>query len=183
VVVSTTYPSFLSDSNVVFSATNGLLNAGVATNSILLFDGLDTFTNGVAPPFMHPGPQANIAGYMCWGAHSTLAGEYPTDGKVKWIGTNRWWIIETVESFNGQRASSSGTFIKWFSSNAFGTNGFYSNTPVGAVSYVEEPGLPGVSDAAMYFGLWASGKNFAIAAWNSRRTPYFHAVGDPLVKR
>ena len=35
-----------------------------------------------------------------------------------------------------------------FSSNAFGTNGYYSNTPVGAVSHVEEPGLFGISDAA-----------------------------------
>jgi hypothetical protein len=28
-----------------------------------------------------------------------------------------------------------------------------------------------------------SGKNFAIAAWNSRRTAYFQAVGDPLLTR
>ena len=113
---------------------------------------------------------------------AVLTGEYPTDGKVTWIGTNRWWIIETVESFNGQRTSDSGNFIKWFSSNAFGTNN-YSNTPVGAVCYVEEPGLDAINDPVKYFGLWASGKNLAIAAWNSRRTLYFQAVGDPLVKR
>ena len=113
-----------------------------------------------------------------------VAGDYPTDTtKVFCIGTNRWWIIETVESFNGQRASSSGNFLKWFSSNAFGTNNYYLNTPVGAVSHVDEPGLFGVSDAAKYFGFWASGKNLAIAAWNSRNTPFFQAVGDPLVKR
>ena len=35
VEVNSTFPSFVSDSNVVFSAKSGLLNAGVATNSIL----------------------------------------------------------------------------------------------------------------------------------------------------
>ena len=98
------------------------------------------------------------------------------------LGDRRWWIVETVESFNGQRASSSGTFIKWFSSNAFGGTS-YSNTPVGAVSYVDEPTAGGVNTAARYFGLWASGKNFGITAWNSRVTPYFQAVGDPLTRR
>ena len=66
--------------------------------------------------------------------------------------------------------------------NAFGATN-YANTPVGAASHVEEPNLPGVNDAAAYFGLWASGKNFAIAAWNSRNTPAFQAVGDPLVRK
>jgi len=75
-----------------------------------------------------------------------------------------------------------GNFIQWFSSNAFGgTN--YSNTPVGAVTHVEEPFSPGVENSQIYFGLWAAGKNFAICAWNSRRTPYFQAVGDPFVRR
>jgi len=71
-------------------------------------------------------------------------------------------------------------FIQWFSSNAFGgTN--YSNTPIGAVTHVEEPGLPDVENSSVYFGLWETGKNFAICAWNSRQTPYFQAVGDPFI--
>ena len=58
-----------------------------------------------------------------------------------------------------------GDFFMWFSAPAFGgTN--YSNTPVGAVTHTDEPGLDYVNDAALYFGLWASGKNFALlAAW------------------
>lgn len=120
---------------------------------------------------------------MCWGAHSTLGVDYPTNAaKVTWLGASRWWIIETVESFNGQRDYGAGVFLKCFSANAFGgTN--YSNTPVGVVSHVDEPGLPGVNDATKYFGLWASGKNFGITAWNSRKTEYFQAIGDPLVER
>jgi len=99
------------------------------------------------------------------------------------IGNSSRWIIQTVESYNGQRyATDQGTISDWFSQDAFGgTN--YSNTPVGAVSHTDEPGLPGVNDPATYFGLWASGKNFAICAWNSRETPDFQAVGDPLVTK
>lgn len=178
------FPRFLDpiSATTVSSATNGLLNAGVPTNSILFFDGLDIYTNNIPPPLIHPTSKSNIAGYMTWGAHSALEANYPTDSKVAWVGTNRWWIIETVESFNGQRESGAGMFIKWFSAGAFGgTN--YSNTPVGAVTHVDEPHIPGVNNAANYFGLWASWKNFGIAAWNSRNTPYFQAVGDPLIKR
>src|SRR5271169_2619294 len=94
------------------------------------------------------------------------------------VRNSSWWIIETIESFNGQRVpySLQGNFIQWFSSIAFGgTN--YSNTPVGAVTHTEEPGSPeACENSAIYFGLWAAGKNFAICAWNSRQTPYFQAV-------
>ena len=194
-VIDKRFPDYsLTGSGVVSAATNGLLNAGVPTNAILFYDGVETYTNNGPPPLalaQHPTSKINIAGYMCWGAHSALTAEYPTtsgytnSGYVKWVGTNRWWIIETPESLNGQRVTPSGspgTFIRWFSAGAFGgTN--YSNTPVGAVTHVDEPQLPGVNDATKYFGSWASGENFAIAAWNSRRTAYFQAVGDPLVQR
>jgi hypothetical protein len=120
-----------------------------------------------------------------WGAHSSLDNGYATSGYVKWSASSGWWIIETIESFNGLRengGSFQGFFLQWFSQNAFGGSN-YSNTPVGAVSHVYEPGLAYVNDSSTYFGLWASGKSFAISAWNSRRTPYFQAVGDPLAKR
>ncbi|MEO5803322.1 MAG: hypothetical protein ABIR24_07305 [Verrucomicrobiota bacterium] len=92
-------------------------------------------------------------------------------------------MIQTIESYNGIREiGGQGNFIRWFSSNAFGgTN--YSNTPVGAVTHVEEPQLPGVNDASLYFSLWQSRKNFAIAAWQSRNTVAFQAVGDPFVTK
>jgi hypothetical protein len=48
------------------------------------------------------------------------------------------------------------------------------------VSFRGGPLLAGVNNAARYFGLWASGKNFGIAAWNSRNTSFFQALGDPL---
>jgi hypothetical protein len=74
-----------------------------------------------------------------------------------------------------------GNFTQWFAQRAFGgTN--YENTPVAAVSHTDEPNL-GVNDPAIYFGLWASGKIFAICAWNSRYTEMFQAVGDPFVRK
>jgi hypothetical protein len=124
----------------------------------------------------------DVAGYISWGFHSSL--QVWTPETAKWTGNSGWWIIETIESYNGQRSyvGIDGLFLRWFSSSAFGgTN--YSNTPVGGVTHTEEPQLSGVNDAALYFGLWASKKDFALCAWRSRVTPFFQAVGDPLVSR
>ena len=54
---------------------------------------------------------------------------------------------------------------------------------------VEEPGIPGKVNAAVYYGEWAAGKSFAISAWAAQAqgwgTPgwYFQAVGDPFVRK
>jgi hypothetical protein len=111
------------------------------------------------------------------------------DGTIKWSGNSAWYVVETIESFNGYATNFiSGTFIWWFAANGFGGSN-YSNTPVGAVTHVEEPSLGGVNNASVYFGLWAGGKNFAICAWNSRGVPpgnyppELQAVGDPFVRR
>jgi hypothetical protein len=94
-----------------------------------------------------------------------------------------------VESFNGDRDTSitgQGNFLVWFSGNAFGGTG-YSNTPVGAVSYVEEPTAGATSDN-IYFGLWEQGKNLGMCAWGSYQTfvtitPGLQVVGDPFVQK
>jgi hypothetical protein len=116
-----------------------------------------------------------------WGGFTT---NHAIDGSIRFFGQSRWYIIETMESYNGQRQQvvPQGSFLKWYASNAFGgTN--YSNTPVAAVSHVEEPNLSEVNDAAVYFGLWFGNRTFATAAWQSRRTIYLQAVGDPLVTK
>lgn len=165
------------DSTVVSDATNGLSGAGISAAAILYRDGVETNSN---LPHLTNAP--NVAGYISWGFHSSLGSSYATNGVVIWTGNSSWYVIETVESFNGFRVGDGGNFIMWFSSNAFGgTN--YSNTPVGAVTHVEEPFLVGIENSSIYFGLWAGGKNFAISAWNSRQTPYFQAVGDPLITK
>ena len=124
----------------------------------------------------------NVAGYLSWGDHSALKSDYAIDPtKLKWQGTSGWWIIETIESHNGLPYAGHGDFYMWFDHRGFGgTN--YENTPVGAVTHVDEP-WGSWNDPQRYFGLWEGGKNLAICAWNSRLTPYFQAVGDPFVTR
>lgn len=160
------------------AGAQAVIQDGVSSNSVV-YTNVNPDCGSLA---CHITTGSNVAGYLCWGAHSSLGGNYAINGTVQWSGNSGWWIIETVESFNGQRTTGQGNFLEWFSSNAFGgTN--YLNTPIGAVSHVEEPDLPGVENSAIYYGLWASKKNFAICAWNARNTPYFQAVGDPFATR
>ena len=161
--------NYTGDQLTVSLATNGLLASGVSTNSIMYADGVETIIGGTNYDLPHLTNGANVAGYISWGGHSSLGNNYAvttgTNG-VHWTGNSGWWVIQTIESFNGFRSEPDmGYFIQWYSSNAFGgTN--YSNTPVGAISNVEEGG-PGYL-AQPYFGLWSAGKNLAISAWNSR---------------
>jgi hypothetical protein len=128
----------------------------------------------------------NVAGYLSWGAYAFGTYEYATNGYVKWTNNSGWWLIRTDESYNGRRVSTLGlgTFLSWFASTAFGgTN--YANTPVAGVSNVDEPGEWGTFDGT-YFGLWESGNNFAVCAWESLNTNfnlYLQAVGDPFVMK
>ena len=165
----------------VSDATNGLYLAGVAASAIIYTNGLEACSNCGPNILPHITSAVNVAGYISWGAHSSLGSHYATNGTPQWSGNSGWWIIQTIESYNGTTfVTDQGNFLQWFSTSAFGgTN--YSNTPVGAVSHVDEPGVGSVNNSATYFGLWARKKNFAICAWNSRATAYFQAVGDPLV--
>ena len=129
----------------------------------------------------------NVSGYLSQGIHGWQSFESTVNGDVVFTGRSQWYVMMTIESYNGQRFAEidplfQGNFIKWFSSLAFGGTNF-SNTPVGAVGHTDEPHRINVSDSAMYFRHWASGKSFSFAAWASRRTDHFQAVGDPLIKR
>jgi len=153
------------------NARDGVLQQGVASNLVLYVDGAT-----------HISAATNVAGYLTWGDNGGQGGNYANDGSVSFSGASGWYVIQTIESYNGQRVTSQGNFIDWFSYNAFGgTN--YENTPAGAVTHVQEPFTIGISDSSGYFGLWAAGKNFAICAWNSRKAVAFQAVGDPLLTR
>jgi len=106
-----------------------------------------------------------------------------------WSGQSSWWIIQTMESFNGTRFTPcQGDVNSWFATNAFGGSN-YSNTPVGGVSNVDEPALIGNNSPGLYLPLWASGHNLAQAAWISQQSaepfyqPELQVVGDPFVKR
>ncbi len=134
----------------------------------------------------------NVAGYYSPGTHNLLFLDiYPVDNEIVFSGASSWYIMETDESFNGQRYSvntithtGQGNFLEWFSSGAFG-GANYSNTPVGAVCNVNEPGTTS-ADPPQYFGLWAAGRIFASCAWNSPNgngSRCIQAVGDPFIKK
>ena len=126
----------------------------------------------------------NPAGMMTWGTNGGLPVDYATNGKslvINGTSTN-WYLLLTVESYNGQRNNGSqSSFVQWYKSNAFGGAG-YSNTPVGSVGHTEEPYLDGVSKGS-YFVAWEKGLLSSEAAWASRNTNCFMPVGDPWVKK
>jgi hypothetical protein len=141
----------------------------------------------------------NVAGYFTWGYAGDLGGGYPTNNTILFSGASTWYLIATEESYNGQRIPAYGecSFLEWFSTNAFGgTNSSYLNTPVGAISHVDEPDEY-ADNYYNYFGLWAAGKSFAICAWAGQIGTYvslggsapgttdywFQASGDPFVTK
>ncbi len=121
----------------------------------------------------------NVAGYQSWGYYGWQCC-YARNHAVEFLGDSTWFIMATVESYNGQRTAigSHGRYTEWFYRYAFGGG----NTPVGAVCHVEEPGVFG-NHAITYFGLWEGGKLFATCAAVSRNSPTVMVVGDPFVKR
>jgi len=160
-------------------ADEAVLQDGVSTNCIF-------YTNDYpdcGSLACHTTNGINVAGYLSWGVHSSLGADYATSNIVNWTGNSGWYIMETIESFNGQRYQfGQGNFVEWFSESAFGGSN-YSNTPIGAPSNVNEPFIPGPNYSSNYFGLWANGKNAGICAWNSINTPSFQVVGDPFVSQ
>jgi alpha-tubulin suppressor-like RCC1 family protein len=133
----------------------------------------------------------NVAGFGSWGVHgyfSDTNGGYATNETIQFTGQSDWFVIETGESFNGQRVCGQGNFLSWYASNAFGGTA-YSNTPVGAVCNVNEPYEVGLNIPSIYFGGWAAGRIFAYCAWNS--FPYdnsansmcLQVVGDPFTSK
>ncbi len=138
----------------------------------------------------------NVAFFGTLGRWGGRGADYAIDGQIEWGAQSDWWLMLSVESFNGQRVPAQrqggeahvfygpmdqGNFVDWFSAHAFGGEN-YSRTPVGAVCHVEEPTTAGVNDWG-YLAMWYDGFTFAECAWASRRTRYFLAIGDPLVTR
>ena len=109
-----------------------------------------------------------------------------TNSVISFYGDSGWYIMSTIDSTSGQRNSFQAGFLSWFSTNSFGgTN--YSNTPVGGITYVDEPNGGQLFNRSFYYGDWAAGLNFAISAWSFQTQQYpvnkFQAVGDPFVIR
>jgi alpha-tubulin suppressor-like RCC1 family protein len=129
----------------------------------------------------------NCAGYYSFGVDGGHSAGMATNTEVEFFGSN-WYIMASVDSFNGQRNGGGfqSGFLTWFATNAFGgTN--YSNTPIGTVTHVNEPG-PAWENTYNYYGNWAAGRSFAITAWSALVGLHgpciqFQAIGDPFVRK
>ena len=165
-------------SNIVLSDKNLLIsNASVATGRI-------TYT---AYPTANISSGTNVTGYETFGANGSLPATYATDGTVVFSGQSNWYLIKTIESYNGQLTAdgggggSQGNFERFFSSGAFGGTS-YSNTPIGMAGHTDEPSATGV-EAESYLVNWENGYLAVECAWGSRCSVYFVFYGDPLIKR
>ena len=206
-IVGNQSESFGGSGGTVSNTIPSLLAAGVSSNAIYFYDSLIVSNYQIMPnvflathlsngvyvnvtnysTFRHATNAANVAGYVSWGVHAGISARQTVDGTYKWSGNSSWYLINTIESHNGKLFtdldSGQGSVTLWYSSTAFGgTN--YSNTPVGAVTTVDEPfGADNKNTSSVYFSLWASAKNFGICSWNSKASPFFQAVGDPLIQK
>jgi hypothetical protein len=159
-----------------------LADDGVAASNI------DYATDEFPPPDAHIYSATNVATYHCWGGHAVFLGPYPpffnVNGTVQFYGESSWYVMTTLESYNGRLADPTlSCFGRWFSANSFsGTNYSYLNTPVGAAGNADECSCD--PDPKILFSLWAQGKNLAICTWNSMPSHQFPvAVGDPFTRR
>jgi hypothetical protein len=159
--------------NYLAGAVTGLVANGTSPSAITYIpSGTDHILSGT-----------NVAGYASEGANGFLGDDYSINGLMHFSGHSGWYILQTLESFNGQRyQTDQANYTKWFATNAFGGVNC-ANAPVAAVSNVNEPQLGGNNSPQVYFGFWESGKNFAICAWSSRKSAFMLATGDPLVKK
>jgi hypothetical protein len=159
-----------------------------------------TDVNPTASIFTTVGPSyvtsaANVAGYYTCGLDCAGGNwaSYAINSNIVFNGSSGWYVMSTTDSFNGQTPpmgnSGQWSFVTWFSSNSFGSPNNYTNTPVGAVVHVQEPGsILNSENRAIYFGDWAAGWSLAISAWNSfyfNSGNYYEcaAVGDPFVTK
>ena len=150
----------------------GVLAAGISSSNIT------HQSNYSGPPITNcPNP----AGYQGWGTHNTIwPGSFPIASPPYLTIDGNWYLLSTIESYNGIQNSGQSNYFEWFQTNAFGgTN--YSNTPIGAVGHTAEPGLYGI-ESQIYFENWAYGLNLADAAWSGRLTQNYIVLGDPVVR-
>jgi hypothetical protein len=167
---------------IAAAAASGVSNAMPAASITYTTNRYITLLTNVAG-YWSPGFDGGISGYSNYNS-------FTTNGNIKCYGQNNWFIMATVDSYNGQRQSYQAGFLTWFTTNAFlGTN--YSNIPIGAISHVDEP-LELADDTYDYYRDWALGKMFIICAWAGQRGTYsinpnsdiwFQAIGDPFIAK
>ena len=196
------YLYWLDDDTTGYTGVSPQISSALQSSGVPLAD-ITISTRGQG----HLNGCIKMANYFSWGVHGTcyttcVPWSYAIDGTVTFNsgepGWGGWYTMFTEESFNGMTHQDQltyaggyqGSYIDWFSSGAFGGTSYF-NTPVGAVSSVNEPNVQ-VPDA--YFGLWASGKrlgscSFAfvfggnVIAQTTALRVQTQPLGDPFVRR
>jgi hypothetical protein len=96
-----------------FEAVEGVEANGISSNAV-------TYTPITTN--VHITAATNVAGYYTWGADGGLSPSYATNETIEFFDASMWYIMETGESYNGQRIPSfpQGNFLSWYATNAFG---------------------------------------------------------------
>jgi hypothetical protein len=153
--------------------------AGASYSNVPLARRLYVF--GVAGTNAHLTSGADVTGYESWGVNGGMPLAYPNNRTLMFTGKSNWYLVKTFESWNGIIGADQGNFEQWFNPSTAG-GWRYSRTPIGMACHTDEPLVSGV-EGSMYMCNWEAGLLFSECAWSSRKTKYFMAVGDPLVKR
>jgi hypothetical protein len=147
-------------------------------------------------------PGSNPIAFTTWGWNGGLGRGYALPGDPAFTftfqGNAGWWLLTTVESFNGFKVFMPGEnpearhgnyYEHWFKPTAWGGTS-YSNNPIAAVCHVTEPSF-GVALLPEIAARWLLGLPFGDAVWietghtvfpeSSATKQHWMAVGDPLV--
>jgi len=163
-----------------------------AEQGVLIVDPSASIYGAVNPSYT--AQATNVAGYYTCGVdcNDSFSAGTATNGVIHFFGNSGWYIMSTVDSFNGERIALSNTnqwsYLTWFASDAFG-GANYLCTPVGAVVHVDEPFPTGEEYRYIYFGDWAAGRSFVLCAWDSLLGNPFGlcvecaVVGDPFTMK
>jgi Ni,Fe-hydrogenase III small subunit len=76
------------------SIADSLLSIGVSATNVISI---------VSTNYQHLPSKTNVAGYASWGYNGGLGWDYATNGVVVFRGNSSWYLIKTIESFNGQQ--------------------------------------------------------------------------------
>lgn len=175
--------------NVVSNAPAGLSAVGIPSANVRYADNFFTGIYNYSTSIIRHA--TNVLAYVGWGQHAGVSAAWATDGTVNLHGDSNWYIAEVLESLNGQWSPGEGqhSYREWFTSSAFGgTN--WINTPVVALSSVNEPRVTGYFAPGVWLPLWNVGRSSARSAWLSQparvgatQPESMQLTGDPLIQR
>lgn len=128
-----------------------------------------------------------VKGLVTWGSHSDEVplpmsqGQWMSGGAngLRFAGLSNWYLLTTVESYNGRRGTSFNGIAYCFKADVFGGSA-YQFTPAGFVASTEEQTVNGVPYQNL-FAHWDRGWGLNEVSWANRTTDHFVVYGYPFV--